>query len=568
MKFKYLKIILIILLIPVSTGLLMTVGVSKPTDQSITSELIYSSFLGSSNTDACHDIVIDSYNNIYLSGCTHSSDFPTTLNAYDESYNGGSDVFVSKISADGSEIIFSTFLGGSGDDYGDYDVKYTAITLDSENNIYLLGTTRSSDFPTTSNAYDQDHNGEQDIFIAKISANGSKLLYSTYLGGISNEMSLKLVLDNANNAIIAGRTISPDFPLVNPYDSARSGYEGFVAKLSADGSELLYSSFIGGESYDEVWALTVDNENCIYIGGTTGSSDFPIVNAYDSTYAGGQDAYVAKLSANGSELLYSTFLGGSGEENLGGITLDGSNNAYVTGWTGSSNFPVVNAYDSTYGGGLGDIFLVKLSPDGSEADYATYLGGSGDEIGLKIVLDDSYNVFFSGTTSSSNFPMVNAYNATYGGGEIQYGNGLEVGDGIMGIMSSDGSELLYSTFLGGSGVDGCQSIKLDGDYNAYLVGLTSSSNFPISSNVLDTTFNGDFDAFISKFKITGIIPTSTTTTTTSIPNTTTTPTSTVLQTTEDTTSTTTTAIGFDLITVFVFSVTFGIPVLLTKRKTP
>lgn len=548
MKINYIIMIMLILFIPVSTGLLMTVGVSEQTKESISLKLIYSSFLGTSSNDACHDIVLDSSNNIYLSGCTHSNDFPTTLNAYDESYNGGSDVFVSKISADGSEIIFSTFLGGSGDDYGDYNVKYTALTLDSENNIYLLGTTRSSDFPTTSNAYDQEYNGEEDIFIAKISANGSKLLYSTYLGGLSNEMSIKLVLDDANNAIITGRTISPDFPLVNPYDSTRSGYEGFVAKLSADGSELLYSSFFGGESYDEVWALAVDNENCIYIGGTTGSPNFPIVNAYDSTYAGGEDVYVAKLSANGSELLYSTFLGGSGEENLGGITLDSSNNAYVTGWTGSSNFPVVNAYDSTYGGGLGDIFLVKLSPDGSEVDFATYLGGSGDEVGLCVVLDDLNNIFFSGTTSSSNFPMVNAYNATYGGGEVKYAAGLEVGDGIMGIMSSDGSELLYSTFLGGSGVDGCQSIVLDGDYNVYLVGLTSSSTFTISSDALDTTFNGDSDAFISKFKITESISTFTTT--------------------SSATSTTTTAIGFDLISIFVFSVTCSIPVLFTRRKNP
>lgn len=533
--------IVLILLISGSIGLATSLSDSKHT-MKYSSELIYSSLLGTSNDDACHDIVLDSSNNIYLSGCTHSSDFPTTLNAYDELYNGGSDVFVSKISADGSEIIYSTFLGGSGDDYGDYNTKYTAITLDGEKNIYLLGTTRSSDFPTTLNAYDQEYNGEEDIFIAKLSADGSELLYSTYLGGSGSEMGVKLVLDDANNAIVAGRTISPDFPLINPYDSTRSGYEGFVAKLSSDGSELLYSSFIGGESYDEVWTLAIDNDNCIYIGGTTSSSNFPIVNAYDSTYAGGDDGYLAKLSANGSQLLYSTFIGGTGEENLGGITLDGSNNVYVIGWTGSSNFPLVNAFDTTYGGGFGDIFLMKLSSEGSQVDYATYLGGSGDEVGLCVVLDDLNNVFFSGTTSSSNFPMVNANNATYGGGEVKYASGLEVGDGIMGIMSSDGSELLYSTFLGGSGVDGCQSIVLGGNYNAYLVGLTSSPNFPISSDALDTTFNGDFDAFVTKLKF-SITPSSTTSTTTIA-----------------------TAIGFDLITIFISSVTIGIHILFVRKK--
>jgi hypothetical protein len=549
MKFNYNIMVIIILFFPVSSGLLLTNSDNKHTEQPASLKMIYSSFLGTSKTDICCDIELDSANNIYISGFTHSSEFPTTIDAYDQSYNGGSDIFVSKISSDGSEIIFSTFLGGSGDDYGSYNVKYTSIALDSENNIYLLGTTSSSDFPTTANAFDQTFNGVEDIVIAKISANGSKLLFSTFLGGKGDELGLKLVLDDANNPIIVGRTISPDFPLVNPYDSIRENYEGFIAKLSTNGSVLLYSSFIGGDLYEDIWALAVDDQNCIYIAGTTGSTNYPIVNAYDSTYAGEQDGFVTKLSANGSEILYSTFLGGSGEENVGEITLDSSNNVYITGWTGSSDFPIVNAYDSTYGGGFGDIFLVKLLSDGSDVEYVTYISGSGDDIGMCVSVDNMENVYFTGTTTSSDFPTVNAYDSTYNGGEQPYASGLEVGDGIIGILSSNGSKLLYSTFLGGSGLDGCYSIVLDSDYNAYLVGLTSSSNFPITFEALDTTFNGDYDAFISKFQITENVSTTTTSYTSS----------------QKTTSAST-PIGFDLFTSFMCSVIVGILVMTIRKK--
>jgi hypothetical protein len=306
------------------------------------------------------------------------------------------------------------------------------------------------------------------------------LVYSTYLGGTGAEGSLgsgnDIAVDSAGNAYVCGSTLSTNFPTANALQAANAGNEDvFVAKLNATGSALVYSTYLGGGSQDRCFGLAIDTSGRAHVTGQTFSTNFPTANAIDATRgATNEDAFVARLAADGSALVYSTYLGGDESSEFGrGIAVDSAGNAYVTGTTFSDNFPTLNPIQAAFGGGSTDAYLAKINADGSALVYSTYLGGSDNDDGNGIAVDSAGNAYVAGrTASSTDFPLANALQAMYGGGDA---------DAYVTKVNSDGSAFIYSTYLGGSNLDVGEDIAADAAGNAYPVGQTLSINFPTAN---------------------------------------------------------------------------------------
>ena len=454
--------------------------------------LIYSTFLGGSGYDSALGIAVDGAGNAYVTGFTSSFDFPI-MNPLQAAYAGGyGDAFVAKLNPTGSALVYSTYLGGSGSDRGQ------GITVDSVGNAYVTGHTGSRDFPTV-NPLQPTYGGDlSDAFVAKLNPSGSALVYSTYLGGSSQDNGQGIAVESTGNAYVTGFSRSTDFPTMHPLQPAFGGgsSDAFVTKINAAGSALVYSTYLGGSDNDAGYSIVVDSGDNIYIAGYTCSTDFPTVNPLQPAFGGGcPDGFVAKLNPTGSALVYSTYLGGSRDDSGSGIAVDGAGNAYVTGSTRSRDFPTVNPLRPTYGGGLSDAFVAKLNPSGSALVYSTYLGGNTRDDGAAIAVDSRGNAYVTGGTSSKNFPKENPLQKYYGGGFV---------DAFVAKLNPTGSALVYSTYLGGSGGDS-GVIAVDGAGNAYVTGGTESANFPVTPGAFQTTCGANCapqeDAFVSKIFI-------------------------------------------------------------------
>ena len=366
------------------------------------SALVYSTFLGGNNGAFGQDIVVDASGNAYVTGRTDSSDFPTTPGAYDTSYNGGPDAFVSKLNPTGSALVYSTFLGGENWDHG------SVIAVDASGSSYVTGFTYSPLFPTTAGAYETGHGGSRDAFVSKLNPTGSTLVYSTFLGGGDADGGSAIVVDPSGSAYVAGRTWSSDFPTTaGAYGTSFGGRsDAFVSKLNPTGSALVYSTFLGGNHEDSgSGAIAVDASGSAYVAGGTWSSDFPTTaGAYETNHGGRMDTYVTKLNPAGSALVYSTFLGGNHDES-GSVAVDALGNAYVTGITRSSDFPTTaGAYETNHNGGVWDAFVSKLNSTGSALIYSSFLGGDDWDYGVSITLDALGNAYVTGQTKSTEFP--------------------------------------------------------------------------------------------------------------------------------------------------------------------
>jgi hypothetical protein len=379
----------------------------------------YSTFLGSGRGYA---IAVDNFGNAYVTGYTSSSAFPVTAGAYDTSRNGSTDVFVTKLNSTGSALIYSTYIGSTTS-----EVAY-GIAIDTVGNAYITGITYGPGYPVTPGAFDTSYHGEEDVFVTKLDPAGASLVYSTYFGGSSTDQACSIAVDSAGNAYICGYTFSTSqFPVTfSAFDTTLNGsLDGFVAKLNNTGSALVYSTFIGGSEMDEARGIAVDNSGNAYITGFTESSTFPITpGALDTTFNARttylpREAFVSKLNANGSSLLYSTFLGGRKSEIGVGIAIDTAGNAYVTGLTDSDDFPITaGAVDTTHDGDY-DIYITKLNHTGSSILYSTYLGGFFEEgwpFDVSIALDNSNNIYVAGRTDSLDFPVTpGAYDTIFPG---------------------------------------------------------------------------------------------------------------------------------------------------------
>ena len=452
--------------------------------------LAYSSYLGGNIDDEGHGITVDSAGNAYITGSTYSSDFPA-VNALYPNHSEYLDAFVTKFDASGAHVMYSTYLGGHHQDQGE------DIAVDNKGNAYVTGTTWSYDFPIVNakfpNAKFSNNGLNYHAFLVKFDTNGTQMSYSTYLGGSGGDQGQGVAVDSSGNAYVTGSTNSPDFPTVNAiYPNLSSFYDAFVTKFDASGAQVLYSTYLGGNNSDYSYGIAVDSTGNAYVTGETASSDFPVLNAFYPNLSGTGDAFVTKLDSNGTQVLYSTYLGGNGYDRGMDIALDSSGSAYVTGKTESSNFPTVNAkYPNLMG--QSNAFLTKFDTSGTQVLFSTYLGGNRYDGGDGIAVDSAGNAYVTGFTDSSDFPAVNT-KYLFGGGE----------DAFVTKFDASGAQVLYSTYLGGNHYDVGLGIAVDSNGNAYVTGITSSSDFPTTADdpsivSYDLDFNGGFeDAFVVK----------------------------------------------------------------------
>ncbi|MEE8177820.1 MAG: SBBP repeat-containing protein, partial [Acidobacteriota bacterium] len=375
----------------------------------------------------------------------------------------------------------STFLGGIGDDQG------RAIAVDSSGNAYVTGQSDSIDFPTANPFQGAYGGGTADVFVTKLNAAGNGLVFSTYLGGSTRDRAFDIALDSGGNAYVTGLTNSADYPTANSIFPALSGgFDAFVSKLNASGDALVYSTYLGGSDLDHAWGITVDSSGNAYVAGDTHSANFPTANSFQPAFGGGtEDAFVTKLNASGSALVYSTHFGGSGDEVANTIAVDSSGNAYITGETSSIDLPTVNPFQAAPRGML-DIFVTKLDATGGSLVYSTYLGGNFVEISFGIAVDSEGNAYVAGVTDSPNFPTANPLQPHLGSA-----------DAFVTKLNAAGNELVYSTHLGGVGFDQGLGIAVDSSGNAYVAGDTDSVNFPTASP-FQPALGGLVNALIAK----------------------------------------------------------------------
>lgn len=456
--------------------------------------LIYSTFIGGGDWDEGTSIALDASHQAYITGNTYSLDYDIKPGAFQSTKAGSFDVFITKLNASGTDLIYSTYIGGDNVDYSN------AISLGVEGSIYIAGYTMSSNYPTTTGAWQTTHGGgTRDIIITKLHASGISLLYSTYLGGNDYDEAFGLAVDSLGNAFVTGYTFSSDFETtIGAFQTSLAGSaDAFITKFNSNGNLLLYSTFVGGDDGEEAHGIVIDKQGNAFITGFTGSSNFPTSNnAFQKSNEGAIDVFVTKLHFSGATLVYSTFMGGEENDLSLGIDIDNYGNAYITGTTSSSNFDITpNAFQSTYKD-LGDVFLTKINETGSALLFSTYLGGSVEDIGLDIKVSPSGIPYLTGQTNSPDFSVTaNAFQTTFDGGS----GSVYATDAFVTTFNNNASNLLYSTFIGGSMDDFGAAIALDTTGNAYITGSTYSNNFDISSNAFQVNLQGTKEIFVSKF---------------------------------------------------------------------
>jgi len=432
----------------------------------------YSTYVGGSNRDRAYSSSMDSAGCVYVTGSTISSNFPT-VNAYDSSFNykvGGytnDDCFVFKLNATGNGLLYSTYIGGLDSDTGfaidvdsegcayvtgetsSYDfpiigpiwsegdcfvlklneygnalnystyldssswIDMSDIAVDETGNAYVLGSTISGDFPTV-NAFCDVNSGGRDIIVFKMNAAGNGFNYSTYFGGADDDYPYSILLDSSNNAYVVGQTSSENIHLQNPYDSIWNGnYDGFIFKLNASGSSLIFSTYYGGSGDDTISSVALDETGNILLCGYTTSSDFPTKNAYNDTLSGYIDGFVFKMNPTATEIEYSTYLGGRDSDRCTSITTDLDGNAIVAGWTTSDDFPTTDNYQTTYHGT--DCFIVNINSAGNGISSSILIGGTGEDYPSDIYFDSLYMTTLVGSTTSTNFPVFNPFQSVNNG---------------------------------------------------------------------------------------------------------------------------------------------------------
>ncbi len=378
------------------------------------SALVYSTYLGgSTGGEAPYSIAVDVDGNAYVIGITNSSNFPT-MSPFQGSLSGSQDAFVTKLNPGGSALVYSTYLGGS-----DAETGY-GIAADANGNAYVTGNTSSANFPTVS-PFQAVRSGATDAYVAKFNSSGSALVYSTYLGGSSTDGGVAIAVDASSSAYVTGLTNSTNFPTASPFQASYGGSgDVFLAKFNATGSALTYATYLGGSASElPYYGMAVDSVGNAYIAGSTNSTDFPTESPVQASKSAGNDAFVTKFDPSGSALVYSTYLGGSEphasfSDTASAVAADSAGNAYVTGFTYSTDFPTSNPLQGS-GSGNGDAFVTKLNPSGSALVYSTYIGGSDNDGGRGIAVGLNGDAYVTGSTSSTNFPTMSPMQAVNAG---------------------------------------------------------------------------------------------------------------------------------------------------------
>jgi hypothetical protein len=451
--------------------------------------LSYSTCLGGDWDDAVNKLVLAPDGCPVVAGTANSLDFPTTAGSYDTSADT-TDVpqaFVAKLTNDGAGLIWSTYLGGSGSDNG------YGLALDSDGSVVVVGATHSADFPVTDGAFQDQGAGGFDAFVAKLSEGGDALIWSTYLGGSRWDDGFGVLLDEMHRPLVYGFAMSANFPTTpDAFQATLHGsQDGFVAKLSADATELLWSTLFGGGNLDEVHGAMLDPSGDPVLIGDTNSADFPTTaGAYDRTWNGNYDAYVAELTADGTGLAWSTYLGGAAGDLGHELTADEEGALYVCGRTSSADFPATSqAFDQTLGGSR-DAFIVKMDAAGSGLIWSTFFGGSGQEDAYGLAFGGS-NLLLAGTTSSPDMPITaRAYDGSYNGGDA---------DVYVAMLGPAGDALLWSTYLGGSESEVAIAVCANASGDPVIAGATWSADFPTTPGAFQPSFGGVGDGYVACF---------------------------------------------------------------------
>ena len=436
---------------------------------------------------------MDQYGDAFVTGSTASANFPTvgSPTPYQKTYGGDTDAYVTMLRYDGEAVIYSSYLGGNNFDVGN------GVAVDSSGDAYIVGSTSSSNFPVApTNAFQISLAGTSNAFVAKLDPSGTHLLWSTYLGGSSIDYGLAIGIDPGGNAYVTGSTQSTNFPVLNPIQSGNGGNgDAFVTEVENGALNLVYSTYLGGSSADSGQGITVDVGGNAYVTGYTFSTNFPTFNAYQSTSGGSVDVFVASIKANGLGFSFSTYLGGKGDDRAWGITLDADRNIYIAGTSltacapqsttitlcaPSPTFPTTSGafqtYTSKQAPGYADGFVAKFDFTGANLLYSTMLGGSYTDSPMAIAVDSVGDAYVTGYTESVDFPTANALQSSYTGGTC---GSVPCPDAFVTEVNTAGTSLLYSTFLGGSGANYGMGIAVDSNTNAYVVGTTTSSFFPV-----------------------------------------------------------------------------------------
>lgn len=455
-------------------------------------DLLFSTYLGGSGGEDVKGLAVDGAGSAYVTGLANSADFPTTPGAFDDSRGGFFDAYVAKLNPAGTALEYAAYLGGDGGELSD------DLVVDEAGHAYVTGYTRSPDFPVTPGAYKTTLNGVTDAFVVKVSPAGDSLVYGTFVGGSYLEWGTGLALDEAGSVYLTGYTTSGDLPTTPGAFQATPGGEAgytdsFVAKLNAGGSALEYSTYLGGDELDQAWDIAVDAAGHAYVTGQTESANFPVTpGAYQTDF---RRLFVTKLNPTGSELVYSTFLGGNGNDEVGAIAVDEAGHAYVAGHTTSTNFPVTpGAFQTDYHHGSsvtreGDVFVVKFNLSGSSLVYSTYLGGTDHDLGFGLDVDGQGRAYVTGSTYSADFPVTPAAFQPERSGYP---------DAYLAKLDAAGSALTYATFLGGSQTELAFAVAAGEMGQAYVGGSTYSPDFPVSAGAFDPSYTGAAsDAFVT-----------------------------------------------------------------------
>ncbi len=460
--------------------------------------LLYASYFGGSSYDCVNDIALDAEGAIYVTGYTFSdTNFPL-VSAIFTNQAGFRDVFVSKFEPNGTYLIYSTYIGGSGNDSG------RRIVVDESNAVYVAGYTEGS-MPIT-NAFQPTLGGQKDAFLLKISASGTNLDFCTYLGGASNDLAYGLARDRSGNLYVAGATKSYDFPVVNAYKAQMATNDvedAFLAKFAPDGSNVFYSTYLGGDAEDGIrndffptpWSgsmgLGVDSGGCAFVAGLTASTNFPVTSdAFSKTNASYDpwlqqnlfvDAFLTKFSAAGTDIVYSTLLGGYEHDYAYDLAVTPEGVAYIVGRTDATNYPVTpSAFRAANGAtnGSWDGFVTVLDPRiGTSLVWSTYFGGDvGNDEVWSVEVGSNGITYISGITSSTDLPVTNAYQDVLKGEVGVAGQYPE--SAFASQFTSDGTSLLFSSYLGGSDADYGYGLAVDPWGAMYLGGETQSTDFP------------------------------------------------------------------------------------------
>lgn len=468
--------------------------------------LSYSSYLGGSSGDAGVAVAVDASGSAYVTGITTSTNFPVQ-NAYKSSKSGTTDIFVAKLTPDGNGLVYSTYLGGR-----QSDSFTSAIAVDSSGNAYIAGWTTSNTYPVTSGAFAAAISGGGGI-VTKLNSAGNGLVYSTYLKGAT---PAALRVDSSGSAYVAGYSTGLLPTTVGAFQANKPTSDGirtgFLTKLNASGSALIYSTYIGGEQNDEVKGLALDGSSNAVIAGSTTSPNFPLVQAFQTSLKGSSDGFLARLNASGSSLLHSSYLGGSSADSANAVAVDLAGAAYIAGDTYSTDFPFAGSkpYNST---SFNVAFITAVSPDGTAITWSDYFGGKAcltagvgscfpdnpNDVAKAIAVDPSGdNIFVAGFLRSIDVVgLTSALQSSIKG----------ISDAFLVKYSRDPITQMryreYATRLGGSDEDVANGLALDAKGNAYLVGTTSNAtDFPTTAGAFRVASPGPSDAFVAKVSTT------------------------------------------------------------------